>query len=95
MRERDLQAETINISEGGALCKSASPVEPLTPVFMMFKIPSPQGERTIKVEGTVMHAKKVGEDCVFGIAFGRMTGSDEKALRAFMTAACAEAGNEI
>jgi hypothetical protein len=94
MRERDLQAETVNISEGGVLCKSPSWVEPLTPVYMMFKIPSTNGERTIKVEGTVMHTKQVGEECIFGIAFGRMTGSDEKALRSFMVAACTEAANE-
>jgi len=83
MHEKFVPAETVDISECGILCRSSQPVEPLTPVFLMLRIPTDQGEYQLQTEGIVMHSRKEGDACFFGIAFSSLSERDKEVLRAY------------
>lgn len=83
MHEHYVQAETVNVSEGGLLCRSNSPVEPLTTVYLMLSIPTEGGDYMLKTEGAVMHLRKEGEAYTFGIAFSALNDKDRETLRGY------------
>jgi c-di-GMP-binding flagellar brake protein YcgR len=83
MHEKYIPAETVDISERGMLCRSNEPVEPLTPVFLMLRIPADEGEYKLKTDGIVMHSRKEGDACFFGIAFSSLSEKDKEAIRAY------------
>jgi hypothetical protein len=84
MKERFLQAEAVNISEGGILCRSDAAVEPLTRVYLMLHIPRGGEDYVMKAEGVVMHADKKDDSWLFGIAFDNLTGADREAIRGYL-----------
>ena len=85
MKERFLQAESVNISEGGILCRSESAVEPLTRVFLMLQIPRGGEDYVMKAEGVVMHTDKQGDSWLFGIAFDNLSDADREAIHVYLT----------
>jgi hypothetical protein len=91
MRERDLVARTININEGGILCESEHTVEPLSPVYLMLRIPTQGAEYLLRTEGVVVHSRMEGGRCMFGIAFSPLLEKDRKAVREYLALVPAEA----
>ena len=89
MRERDIEASAMELSEGGLLCKSSAPVDLLSAVYLMLRIPTAGPDYMLKTEGVVMHQRREGEDWVFGIAFGPLTARDKEALRSYLDTVCA------
>lgn len=88
MRERDIPAAAMELSEGGVLCKSDSPVDLLSSVYLMLRIPTSGPDYMLKTEGVVMHQRREGDSWVFGIAFGRLSEADRNALRSYLTEVC-------
>jgi len=88
MRERDIGAAAIELSEGGVLCRSDAPVDLLSPVFLMLKVPTLGSDYILKTEGVVMHIRREGESWVFGIAFGTLTETDHQVLHAYLESVC-------
>jgi c-di-GMP-binding flagellar brake protein YcgR len=70
-RERFIQAEGINISRGGMLCKSPHPIDPADKMYVMFSLPSESGpDSTVEVEATVVHVHQEQDELYrFGIHF--------------------------
>jgi len=89
LKEEELLVEAVNIGEGGMLCRSKTPIQPLSPVYLMVRLPGVSDDYILKVEGSVMHVKESSEGWVFGVAFGPMTPEDRQALTAFLSS-CAE-----
>lgn len=83
MKEADVPAETLDISEGGMLCRATRPVEPLTSVYIMVEIPTEQGPYELKTDGVVMHARMEGDACFFGVTFISLSESDRQVLLAY------------
>ena len=81
MKEKYFEANGLNISEGGILCSSTYPVEPLARVFLMINIPLPDKEFTLKTEGIVMHSKKERNKYIFGISFTDLAQEEKKILK--------------
>jgi len=88
MREHDIEASAIELSEGGLLCKSGAPVDLLSAVYLMLRIPTAGADYMLKTEGVVMHQRREGEDWVFGISFGPLTSADKEALRYYLDTVC-------
>lgn len=82
-----IAAKALNLSPGGMACESSSPIEPLSHVFLIFSIPTEEGERHIRCEGYVAHSRYEGKRCVFGIKFLDLYGEDRAALEAFIATA--------
>jgi len=90
MREKNISAESVNISEGGILCRSDEPVEPLTSVFLMLSIPGETGDYLMKIEGMVMHSAQREGSWLFGVAFNQLSQEDRHAIAEYL-ANCAPA----
>ena len=90
MRERDIVARTININEGGILCESELPVEPLSPVYLMVRIPTTGPEYLLRTEGVVVHSRMEGDRCLFGISFSPLLERDRQAVRDYLSLVPAE-----
>ncbi len=88
MREQDVSASAIELSEGGVLCRSDSPVELLSRMYLMLRIPTSGPEYMLKTEGVVMHQRRDGDSWVFGIAFGDLTKADHEALTSYLVEVC-------
>lgn len=71
------RADAIDLSKGGVKCSSAQPIEPMTSVYLILKVPKADGtgERDINCEGYVSHSCMTEGKCVFGIRF---TGIEEE-----------------
>jgi hypothetical protein len=83
MREEQFSASGINISEGGLLCETVYPIEPLTRVFMIFILPDKSHEE-IKNEASVLRVSKKGDKYHFAVAFGDMTEEDHELLKKYL-----------
>jgi c-di-GMP-binding flagellar brake protein YcgR len=83
-REVFFQAEGLNISEGGMMCRTDYPVEPLTKVYLIVSIPGKTGEHLLKTEGTVIHTRKEAGEYVFGVTFNDLGEQDIQALQAYL-----------
>ncbi|MBN1531839.1 MAG: PilZ domain-containing protein [Spirochaetes bacterium] len=81
MRSDTFSAEGINISEGGVLCESTYPVEPLAKVTVMFTIETAGKDHTIECDGSVAHVKRKGKKYLFGIHFADIDPDDQKLIR--------------
>jgi len=88
MRERDIHAVAIDLSEGGVLCRSSAPVDLLSPVYLMLRIPTEGDDYILKSEGVVMHEKQDGDSWTFGIAFGQLSDADRDVLRSYLARVC-------
>ena len=53
-----IEAEMINISIGGTLCSTESPVSDHERIFFMFDVPVDGKPQTVKVEGTIIHLQE-------------------------------------
>lgn len=78
-------ARGLDISEGGMLAESASPIEPMSHVFLMFLVPGQGGGRRISCEGHIVHSRFDGSRCVFGICFQELSAEDREAIDAFVS----------
>lgn len=83
-REEYLWAEGIEISRGGLRCSSTAAVDPLTNVFIMIGVPSPDGERLVRCEGFVAHSRMEGDRCVFGIRIEHVSEDDKPYYDAYL-----------
>jgi hypothetical protein len=81
MRTDTFSAEGLNISEGGLLCESSYPVEPLAKVTVMFTIETGKKEHTIECDGSVAHVKRKGKKFIFGIHFAGLHPDYQKLIR--------------
>ncbi len=83
-REAFFQAEGLNLSEGGMMCKSSYPVEPLMRVYLMLSLARGDGSYLLKTEGSVVHVEKKAGAYLFGVAFEHLEPQDLEALRAYL-----------
>ncbi len=86
-RENYLQAEGLNLSEGGMMCRTTYPVEPLTRVFLMLSLPTGAAggeEYLLKTEANVVYVRQEADEYVFGVAFAGLSRQDSEALRGFL-----------
>jgi hypothetical protein len=83
-REEYLWAEGHDMSRGGISCSSTAPVDPMTNVFVMVGIPSSEGEKLVRCEGYVAHARMEGGRCVFGIKIMHVSEEDLPILDAYI-----------
>lgn len=84
-REAYLWAEGLNISTSGIKCVSKEAIDPLTNVFIMLTIPTPEGERQVRCEGYVAYSR-MEEDgkCYFGVHFEHVSADDRHWLEAYL-----------
>jgi c-di-GMP-binding flagellar brake protein YcgR len=83
-REEYLWAEGVNLSLGGVQCASREPIDPLTNVFMMLNIPTSEGERLVRCEGSVTYSRMENERCIFGVRFEDIAAEDRKLLEKYL-----------
>jgi hypothetical protein len=84
------RAEGIDLSRGGLKCASSQSVETMSAVFIMLKLPGPEGERQVRCEGYVSHSQMVEGRCVFGVKFSSIDPDDKAVFEAYI--ASLEAG---
>jgi len=85
MREDPFEASGLNISEGGLLCETDYPIEPLSRVFMTFILPD-KGHEILRNEGSVLRVTKKNHKYHFAVGFGDMTDEDRAQLRKYLNA---------
>ena len=83
-RETMFQAEGLNLSEGGMMCRTSHPVEPLARVYLMLSLSTASGSYMLKTEGCIVHVEQKGDQYLFGMAFEHLEGQDLEALRAYL-----------
>jgi len=83
-REKYLEAQCVDLSEGGIRCLSVGPVEPLTRIYLMVGIPEGEKIRQIRTEGSVVWVERKDDKFEFGVAFDQLPEADAAALRAFI-----------
>ncbi|HPX25176.1 MAG TPA: PilZ domain-containing protein [Treponemataceae bacterium] len=64
-----IDAEMINISIGGTLCSTDSPLSHNERIFFMFDVPLEGKSQTVKVEGTIIHIQEQHGKILFGVTF--------------------------
>jgi hypothetical protein len=79
-----VNAKALNLSSGGLACESTMKLEPLSQVYLIFSIQTPEGERRIRCEGYVAHSACEGESCTFGIRFHELSPEDQAAIDRFV-----------
>lgn len=84
MKEKEFSARGTNISEGGLLCETEYPIDPMARVFIVFQLPRARSGRVIRTEGTVIHVKKKGKIYEFGVSYGDITDDDRKDIQAYI-----------
>lgn len=82
-KEEPFSASGINISEGGLLCETEYPIEPLARVFMVFILPD-KGHEILRNEGSVLRVSRKKEKYEFAVAFGDMTDEDRAQLKRYI-----------
>ncbi|HOV14011.1 MAG TPA: PilZ domain-containing protein [Spirochaetota bacterium] len=85
MHETFVNAEGINLSEGGILCKTTYPIEPLDKAFIMLKIPLKDKEYILKLNGVIAHYQKMDNYYLFGVEFTDVEENDKKILKEYLT----------
>lgn len=83
-REEYLWAEGIDVSRHGVHCRSSSPMDPLTNVFIMLEVKVGEEKRLIRCEGYVAHSRMVGGKCEFGIKFQHISSEDLPLFESFL-----------
>jgi len=83
-REEYLWAEGIDISRNGVHCRSSSPVDPLTNVFVMLEVKVGEEKRLVRCEGYVAHSRMVDGKCEFGIKFQHISSEDMPLFENFL-----------
>lgn len=84
MREKEFSARGTNISEGGLLCETEYPIEPMARVFIVFQLPRAKSGRVLRTEGTVVHVRKKGKINEFGVSYGDISDDDRKNIQAYI-----------
>ena len=80
MKEKVFSARGLDISEGGLLCETEYPIEPMARVFLMFKLPNTRSRHVLRTEGTAVHVSKKGKMYVFGVSYGDISDEDKNAI---------------
>ncbi|HPO49938.1 MAG TPA: PilZ domain-containing protein, partial [Spirochaetota bacterium] len=75
-----------NISEGGILCKTTFPVEPLDKAFIMLRIPLKDKEHIIKLSGVIAHYQKKDNYYLFGVEFTDIEEKERNILKEYLGA---------
>jgi hypothetical protein len=83
-REEYLYAEGIDLSRGGVRCSSAQGVDTMTNVFLMVKVPAPEGERLVRCEGYVSHSRMEAGKCIFGVRISEVYADDKPFFEAYL-----------
>ena len=73
-----------DISLGGLSCTTRVPVRPFTEVYLMISVPLPEGDEIIKIEGSVIHSTKEGEEYILGVKFLDLFESDKRKLEQYL-----------
>ena len=79
-----IEAEMINISIGGTLCSTESPVSDHERIFFMFDVPVDGKPQTVKVEGTIIHLQEQDGKVLFGVTFTDFFPGSEGLLQKFI-----------
>ena len=89
-RESFVNAQGVDLSEAGILCKTDIPVDYSSKIFIMFQIPQKDGERTISCDGVVVRCDKSNSDYLVGIKFVDLKDADFKAISAYSASVAAK-----
>ncbi|HNZ28285.1 MAG TPA: PilZ domain-containing protein [Spirochaetota bacterium] len=85
LKETFFNAESVNISEGGILCKSRYEAEPLSQIFIMFDLFLKDKTYSIKSDGVVVHCDRDSDGLfLIGIQFVDIDGEDRDKIREFL-----------
>ena len=79
-----IEADMINISIGGTLCSTDSPVGYNERIFFMFDVPIEGTPQTVKVEGTIMHLQEHDGKTIFGVMFTDFFPGSKEILQKFI-----------
>jgi hypothetical protein len=80
MKENVFSARGLNISDGGLLCETDYPIEPMARVFLVFNLPRAKKNYALRTEGTVIHVRKKGKMYEFGVSYGDITDEDKNTI---------------
>lgn len=83
--ETFITADIINISLGGIMCQTNSPVYDYEKMFFMIDLPLEKGTETIKVEGTIVHIQEVPGGFQFGVLFTDFFPGAKNAFERFLS----------
>ena len=59
-------------------------IDPLSPVYLIFTLPGPEGGRRIRCDGYVAHASCEEGRCILGIHFADLSEADQAAIDAYI-----------
>jgi hypothetical protein len=80
-----LQATAMNLSAGGLSCTLKSPLQPMTPIFVMIGLHQAEGgEKVLKLDGYVAHSRMDKGVCYAGISFVEVSPPNRELLDLFL-----------
>jgi len=85
--EKYLEAQCIDLGEGGIGCISSQPVEQSTRIYLIVGIPEGEKVREIQTEGGVVWVERKDDKYEFGVAFDQLSEADASTLRSFVSGA--------
>lgn len=83
-REIFIGADGLNLSPGGILCSTKAPVYDHEKIFFMIDLPFPEGIKTVRVEGMIIHVRNEGDNNLFGVTFTDFFPGDQEILAAYL-----------
>lgn len=83
--ENFLSAEVVNLSVGGIGLLVKTALDPLSELFLMFSLPTPEGDYMVRCEGYVAHVTREPEGrYVVGAKFVDLDPEAKKKLEAYL-----------
>lgn len=85
LKETFFNAESLNVSEGGILCKSRYETEPLSQIFIMFDLYLKEKTYAIKSDGVVVRCDRDTDGLfLIGIQFEDISREDQDKIREYL-----------
>lgn len=79
-----IKVEGVNLSEGGILCKTTYPVDPLNRAFIMLNMSLKGRDYILKLNGVIAHYQKKDNFYLFGVQFTDVSEEDRNILREYL-----------
>ncbi|MBP7554497.1 MAG: PilZ domain-containing protein [Spirochaetes bacterium] len=85
LKETFFNAESLNVSEGGILCKSRYETDPLSQIFIMFDLYLKDKTYAIKSDGVVVRCDRDTDGLfLIGIQFEDISREDQDKIREYL-----------
>ena len=84
-KETFVQANGVDISEGGLFCQTSEPIDPQTELFIMIGLETDGEDQTIRCEGMVTRSLQSNDGYDVGVSFMGMQEGDREKIKTFIS----------